>query len=243
MSEHFPEPRSSGGRVKVQLGLSNYATKADLKTATGVDTSKIAKRVDLSNLKSNVDKLDIDKLKNVPTNLSNLKSKVDKLDVDKLLPVPVNLSKLSNVVKNDVVKKDVYNAKIKHIEDKISDITNLATNASFNAKINEVKGEIPNITNLATETALTAVENKIPSVSNLVKKTDYNTKINEIEKKITDHNHDKYITTPEFNMVTAEIFALRLKRANLASKTDIANFVKKTDLDNQLKILNQITMN
>ena len=82
MSEYFPEPNSSEGRVKVELDLPN-ATKADLKNATGVDTSKFARKVDLANLKSNVDKLDIDKLKNVPTNLSNLKSKVDKLDVDK----------------------------------------------------------------------------------------------------------------------------------------------------------------
>ena len=66
MSEHFPEPKSLGGRVKVELNLSNYATKADLKNAKGVDTSKFAKNVDLANLKSNVDKLDIDKLKNVP---------------------------------------------------------------------------------------------------------------------------------------------------------------------------------
>ena len=79
-----------------------------------------------------------------------MKSKVDNLDVDKLVPVPVDLSKLSDVVKNDIVKKYVYNAKIKTIEDKIPDITNLATNASLNAKTNEVKGEIPNITNLAT---------------------------------------------------------------------------------------------
>ena len=64
----------------------------------------------------------------------------------------------------------MYNAKIKNIEDKIPDITNLATNASLNAKINEVKGEIPNVTNLASTTAVTAVENKIPNVSNFVKK-------------------------------------------------------------------------
>ena len=63
--------------------MSNYTAKSDLKTSTGVDTSKFAKKVDLANLKSNVDKLDIDKLKNVPTNLSNLKSKVDRLDFDK----------------------------------------------------------------------------------------------------------------------------------------------------------------
>ena len=120
-----------------------------------------------------------------------MKNKVNKLDIDKLVPVSADLSKLSDVVKNGVVKKGVYNAKIKTVEDKI-DITTLTTNASLNAKINEVKGEIPNITNIATNTALTAVENKIPNVSNIVKKTYYNTKISEIEDKVTDHDHDKY---------------------------------------------------
>ena len=100
-----------------------------------------------------------------------MKSKVGKLDVDKLIPILVNLSELSDVVKNDVVKKDAYNAKIKNIEDKIADITNVAT-ITLNTKINQVKGKIPNITNLATTSALAAFENKIPSVSNLVKKTD-----------------------------------------------------------------------
>ena len=85
--------------MKVELDLSNYATKVDLKYATGVDTSKFEIKVDLTSLKSDVDKLDIDKLKSVPSNLSNLKSKVDKLEVDKLVPVPVDLSKLSDVVK------------------------------------------------------------------------------------------------------------------------------------------------
>ena len=88
MSEYFPESKSSRGRVKVELDLSNYATKADLKNAT-VDTSKFAKKVDLANFKSDVDKLDIVKLKNVPSNLSNLRNKVDKSDVDKLVSVPV----------------------------------------------------------------------------------------------------------------------------------------------------------
>ena len=106
----------------------------------------------------------------------------------------MGLPRLSNVAKNYVVKKKVYNAKIKLIEDKIPDITNLATNASFSAEINEVKGETFNITNSATNTALTAVENKIPDVINLVKKTGYNTKTDEIENEL-DHDHDKYITT------------------------------------------------
>ena len=60
MSEYFPGTKSSDGRVKVELHLSNYATKADLKNTTCVDTSKFAKKVDLADLKSNVDKLDID---------------------------------------------------------------------------------------------------------------------------------------------------------------------------------------
>ena len=97
MSEYFPEPK--GGRVKIEEDLPNYATKADLKNRTGVETSSFAKKTDLASSKSNVDKLDIDKLKKVPTNLNNLKSKVDKLDIDKLVPIPVDLSKLSDIVK------------------------------------------------------------------------------------------------------------------------------------------------
>ena len=112
-----------------------------------------------------------------------MKSEVDKIDVDKVVPVPVDLSELSYAVKNDVVKKDVYNAKINNIKDKIPDITNLATNAPLNAKINEVKGEIPNITNLVTTTTFTAVENKIPNVSNLFKKLTITQKIMKMKKK------------------------------------------------------------
>ena len=79
------------------------------------------------------------------------------------------------------------------------------------------------------------------NVSNLIKKTNYNTKISEIENKInTDHDHDKYITTQEFNKLTLECFTARLKQSNLASKGDIANFVKKTNFDNKL---NDVTSN
>ena len=67
---------------------------------------------------------------------------------------------------------------------------------------------------------MAAVENKIPSISNLVGKTDYNAKITEIDKKLTDHNHDKYITTPEFNTLAANVFNARLVQANLVTKTD-----------------------
>ena len=133
-------------------------------------------------------------MKNVPTNLGKLKNKVDRLDVNKLVPVPVDLSKLSDVVKNDVVEKDVYNAKMKNTEDKISDITNLATKTTLNAHTNEVKGEISSITKFATTASLNAKVNevkvttalteiKILNVSNLLKKNDYNIKGNKIKRK------------------------------------------------------------
>ena len=85
MGECFPKLKSLARRVKVELDLSNYARKTDLKKTEGVDTSSVAKKTDLANLKSDVYKLDIDKLKNAPTNLSNFRNKVDQLDVDELM--------------------------------------------------------------------------------------------------------------------------------------------------------------
>ena len=99
-----------------------------------------------------------------------MKSKVDKIEYDKLVPVSVDLSKLNDVLKNDVVKKDVYYVKIKDIENRKRNIAKLTTNTALNVKINQVENKIPYITILATNTDLTAVENKIHSVSNLVKK-------------------------------------------------------------------------
>ena len=189
------------------------------------------------------------------TNLATLKTEVDKLDIDKLVPVPVDLSKLRDVVKNDVVKKAVYDklfAKVNNIdtsefvlktkydtdkiefEKKIPDTSGLVKKTDYNAKITEIEGKIPSISGLATNAALTTVENKIPNISSLVKKTDYNTKITEIEKKLTDHNHDKYITTPEFNTLAADVFNARLAQTNL---------ITKTDFDAKLLKLTQITTN
>ena len=112
MSKYFPKPYEAFGRdINVKVDLSNYATKADIKNSTHIDTSGFALKTNLANLKTGVDKLDINKLKNSPNNLSNLKTKVDKLDIDKLVTAPVDLSKLSNVVKNEVAKKTEYNAK------------------------------------------------------------------------------------------------------------------------------------
>ena len=86
MSQYFPKPFNShfGDSIKVKIDLSNYATKTDIKNISHVDTSSFG----------------------LKTNLANLKTKVDKLDIDKLMPVPTDLSKLRNFVKNDVVKKN-----------------------------------------------------------------------------------------------------------------------------------------
>ena len=143
-------------------------------------------------------------------------------NVDKLVRVAVDLSKLSDAIKNCVVKKEVYNAKIKNIEDIIPDIKNVSANTDLDDKINEVNNEIPNITNLTTTTALTAVEDKILNVSNLVIRTYYNTKMSET----TDCDNDKSVTIQEFNKLTSETFTAILAPASSASKSDIANFVK-----------------
>ena len=132
------------------------------------------------------------------------------------------------------------NATIKEVKGKIPSITNVDITAALNARINEVNGKIPYINNLLTTTAFTAVWNKISNVSNLVKKSDYNTNISEIENEITtDRDHDKYITTQEFNKLTAEKLTVRLAQANLSSRNYIANFVKKKDFDNKLTNFNR----
>ena len=138
MNQYFPKPKSLEANVKVELDLSNYATKADLKDAAGVDTSEFAKKTDLTKVTSDVDKLDIDKLKTVPSDLSNLKSKVDKLDNGKLETAPLDLSKLSNVVKDDVVKKTEYDELVKNVNAvRTADTSDLVTKTDYNTKINE----------------------------------------------------------------------------------------------------------
>ena len=232
MSQDFPKPYEPlGGDINVKADLSNYATKADNTNISYVETSSFA-------LKSN---------------LASLKTEVDKLDIDKLVPVPVDLSKLSDVVKNDVVEKTAYDKlvakvnsidtsrfilKIKYdtdkseIEKKIPNTSDLVKKADYNTKIIEIEGKTPNVNSLGTKTALTTIENKIPNGSSLIKRTDYYTKITEIEKELTDHNHDKHITTPELNTLAADVFNARLAQANLVTKTDFDNTV--SSLNNKL---------
>ena len=108
--------------------------------------------------------------------------------------------KVNNIDTSDFVLKTKYQADKTELGKKIADVSNLVKKA----KLTELKNKIPDISSLATKAALTAVENKVPDVSGLVKKANYNTKITEIEKKLTDYN-DKYITTPEFNTLAADV--------------------------------------
>ena len=179
--QYFPKPyRSFKGNVKVELDLSSYAAKAELKNATGVHASELAAKSGLASSK-------IDK--------------IDKIDIDWLKTVPVDLSKLSNVVNNGIVKKkkkNVYNKlinkvnnvdasgfvlktkydthkldlqkKISDADKKIPDTNGLVKKTYYSAKASEIENKIPRISDLATSSALTAVENKILDVKNLVKK-------------------------------------------------------------------------
>ena len=121
------------------------------------------------------------------------------------------------------------------VKSEIPSVTNLGKIAAPNVKINEVNSRICNITNLASTAALFAAQNKIPNFSNLVKKRNITQKLN---KNTSEYNHDKYVTTQEFNKLTSGNFDARLAQANLASKSDFANFVKKTDCHDKLKQIN-----
>ena len=148
MSQYFPKPfRSFGGNVNVKVDLSNYATNTDLKNVTHVDTSSFA----------------------LKTNLANLKAEVDKLDIDKLAPVPVDLSKLSNVAKNDVFKKTVYDklvAKVNNIH-----TSNFVLKPKYNTDKTELEKKIPDVTDFVKKAKLTELDNKIPDIRNLATKT------------------------------------------------------------------------
>ena len=124
MSKYFPKSfRSFGRNINVKVDLSNYATETDLKNGTHVDTSSFA----------------------LKTNLANLKTEADKLDIDKLLPVPVDLSKLSDAVKYDVVKKTVYDKLVAKVNN--TDISGFVLKTNYNAEKTELEKKSPNVTN------------------------------------------------------------------------------------------------
>ena len=131
------------------------------------------------------------------------------------------VSKVNSVDTSRFVLKTKYDADKTELESEIPDTSGLIKKTDCNAKITDIEGKIPSISGLATKTALHIVENKIPNISNLLKNTGYDTKSTEIEKKLTDHDHDQYITTPDFNTLAANVFNARLAQANWVTKTDL----------------------
>ena len=177
MTTYYLPYKSSSNNVKVELDLTNYATKTDLKNITHVDVSSFASK----------------------TNLAALKTEVDKIDTDELKTAPTDLAKLTNAIENDVVKKTDYNAKLTSIEaqiagltkytvDNLADITKLkaidtnsfVTRTKFSAdtnvlddKIDGVEKKQPDISGLATKTSLI-----------LIYKLQHYSKVTEVESKI-----------------------------------------------------------
>ena len=197
MNAYYPPYRSSSNNVKVELDLTNYATKTDLKNITHVDVSSFASK----------------------TNLAALKTEVDKIDADKLKTTPADLAKLTNAIEHDVVKKTDYNAKVTSIEsqiagvnknttDNLNDITKLkaidtnsfvtrtkfsADTNAFDDKIDGVEKKIPDISGLATKTSLndylqtSTFNSKVTEVESKIKNTDVIAKSDLIRSDLTDY--------------------------------------------------------
>ena len=200
MSTYYPLYKSSSNNIKGELDLTNYATNTDLKNIAHVDLSSFASK----------------------TNLAALKTEVDKIDVDKLKTAPVDLAKLTNAVENDLVKKTDYNAKVTNIESQIAGVTkntldnlgditklkavdtsNFVLKTKATSDVTTLENKIDtidkkNISGLATKTSLTSYlqtatfNSKVTEVENKIKATDIiaksaNTKANIIRSDLTDY--------------------------------------------------------
>ena len=248
-SQYYPPHKSSANSIKVELDLANYATKDDVKNITQVDVSSYATK----------------------TNLAALKSEVDKIDVDKLKTVPTDLAKLSNVVKNDVVKKTDSNTEVTSIQNEITGVTkntidNLADITKLKAvdtsnfvlktklasdvttlenKIDTVDKKIPDISGLATKTSLSSYlqtatfNSKVTEVENKIKAADIidksaNTKANTIRSDLTGYAKKADVAT--------DITAIKNDYVTNASLTSQLNNLKSqhiatevTGIDNKTK--------
>ena len=215
MSTHYPPYKSSSQNIKVELDLTNYATKDDVKNITHVDVSSFASK----------------------TNLAALKSEADKIDVDKLKTAPVDLAKLTNVVENDVVKKTDYNTKVTSIETQIAGLTkNTVDNL---ADITKLKAIDTNSFFLKTKLAsdvttlenkIVTVDKKIPDVSGLATKTSltsylqtstFNSKVTEVENKIKANDIIAKSANTKANIIRSDL-------TGYAKKADVATDITAT---------------
>ena len=139
---YYPPYKSSSNNIKVELDLSSYATKNDLKNITHVDVSSFANK----------------------TNLAALKTEVDKTDTDKLKTAPTDLAKLTNAIENDLVKKTVYNTKVTSIETQIAGLTkNTVDNLADITKLKAI-GTISFVTRTKFSADTNALDDKIDGV-------------------------------------------------------------------------------
>ena len=164
MSTFYHEPYEPfGGDINVRVGISSYATKTGLENVRNVDTESFALKTNLATLKTELDKLDIDKLVSVPTYLIKLSNVVKKHVLKKTLSDKL-VTKVNNIDTSGFLLKTKYSTDKTELENKIPNVTDFVKES----KLTELESKIPAISNLAEKTVLTAAENKTPTVSNLV---------------------------------------------------------------------------
>ena len=204
MSQYFPSYNNSSNNVKVELDLANYATKDDVKYITHVDVSSFASK----------------------TNLAALKTEVDKIDTDKLKTVPDDLAKLSNIVKNEVVKKTDFSADNYVTRTKFSTDSNL-----LDDKIDKVEKKIPDVSGLATRRNVTTLVNNLNNKIDNLKNNDYAKKASLINYMLTSTFNTKS-TELERKIEDADIIAKSANTKANTIRSDLNDYAKKTDVAN-----------
>ena len=199
MSKYYPPYKSSGQNVKVELDLSNYATKDDVKNITHVDVSSYATK----------------------TNLAALKTEVDKIDVDKLKTVPDDLAKLSNFVKNEVVKKTDFSADDYVKKTKFSSDIN-----SLDDKIDKVEKKIPDVSSLETRRNVTTLVKNLDNRIDGLKIKEYAKKTS-LSGCILTNTFDTKSTELENEIKDADIIAKSAVTKANSIKSDLNDYAKK----------------
>ena len=228
----YPPYKSSSNNVKVELDLTNYMTKTDLKNITHVDVSSFSSK----------------------TNLAASKTEVDKIDTDKLKAAPTDLAKLTNAIENDVVKKTDYNTKVTSIEAQIAGLTkNTVDNLADIAKLKAIDtNSFVTRTKFSADTnaldhKIDGLEKKIPELSGLATKTSlnaylqtstFNSKVTEVESEIKDADIIAKSANTKVNTIRRNLTAYATKADVATDITAIKNdYVTNASLSSQLSDL------